>query len=121
MYLMLQTSLCSEKCVAIYYTGCIKKKCPEYKIASKLVYLPNYGYQQQPMANIGLQVCISVNFVFICSILICKQGEGSKCFIFKWLAHKNFKREKKRYIVTTNAQPLKFQYFLFCAACLKCI
>ena len=49
-------------------TGCIKK-CPEYKIASKLVYLQNYGYQQQPTANIGLQVCISVNFVFICSIL----------------------------------------------------
>ena len=47
----------------------VQKKCPEYKIASKLVYLQNYGYQQQPTANIGLQVCISVNFVFICSIL----------------------------------------------------
>ena len=50
-----------------YTRGCIKK-CPEYKIASKLVYLQNYGYQQQPTANIGLQVCISVNFVFICSV-----------------------------------------------------
>ena len=46
----------------------VLKKCPEYKIASKLVYLQNYGYQQQPTATIALQVRISVNFVFICSM-----------------------------------------------------
>ena len=69
----------------------VSKKCPEYKIASELVYLQNYGYQRQPTANIGLQVCISVNLFSY--VQFCKQGESSKCFTFKWLAHKNFKRK----------------------------
>ena len=35
----------------------------------KIGYLHNNGYQRQPAANIGHQMCISVNFVFMCSIL----------------------------------------------------
>ena len=61
------------------YTGCIKK-CPKYKIASKLDICKITDNQQQPTANIGHWVCISVNFVFISSIseygmllLICKK------------------------------------------------
>ena len=68
-----------------------KKKCSEYKIASKLDNCKITDHQQTPTANIGHQACISVNFVFICSILLA--GGSSKCLIFKWLAHKNFKRK----------------------------
>ena len=45
-------------------------RCPEYKIASKLDNCKITDHQQQPTANIGHQACISVNFVFICSILL---------------------------------------------------
>ena len=48
----------------------VSQKCPEYKIASKLDNCKITDHQQQPTANIGHQVCISVNFVFICSILL---------------------------------------------------
>ena len=34
------------------YTGCIKKYVPSTK-SLQIRYLQNYGYQQQPMANIG--------------------------------------------------------------------
>ena len=71
-----------------YYTGCIKK-CPKNKIASKLDICKIMDNQQQPTANIGHWVCISVNFVFISSISLA--GETSKCLIFKWLAHNQTK------------------------------
>ena len=45
-------------CLVIKLQG-VSKKCPKYKIG----YLQNNGYQQQPAANIGQQMCISVNFV----------------------------------------------------------
>ena len=49
----------------------VSKKCPNYKIASELDICKITDNQQQPMANIGgHQVCIVVNFVFICSILL---------------------------------------------------
>ena len=51
-----------------FIQGVSKKNVPNTK--SLLIrYLQSYGYQQQPKANIGHQVCISVNFLFICSIL----------------------------------------------------
>ena len=50
----------------VYIYRVYKKKRPKYKIASKLDICKNYIYQQQPAANIGHQMCISVNFVFIC-------------------------------------------------------
>ena len=51
--------------LVIKLQGVSKKNVPN----TKLDYLQNNGYQQQPAANIGQQMCISVNFVFICSIL----------------------------------------------------
>ena len=41
----------------------------------KIGYLQSNGYQQQPAANIGHQTCISINFVFICSIYFVSRGE----------------------------------------------
>ena len=80
------------------YTGCIKMS-RIYKIASKLVYLQNYGYQQQPTANIGLQVCISVNFVFIIMFNFVSRGE------FKML-----------YFQVACAQKFQTKNDFFCAA-----
>ena len=51
-----------------------QKKYPNYKIASKMGICKITDNQQQPTANIGHQVCISVNFVFICSILLAGGG-----------------------------------------------
>ena len=50
------------------YTGLIKKMF-QIQNRFKIGYLQNNGYQQQPVAYIRQQMCISVNFVFICSIL----------------------------------------------------
>ena len=46
----------------------VSKKCLKYKIASKLDICKITDNRQQPMANTGHQVCISVNFVLISSI-----------------------------------------------------
>ena len=54
--------------IFVIYTGCIKKMSLTQN-RFRVEYLQNYDYQQQPTANIGLQVHISVNFVFIRSIL----------------------------------------------------
>ena len=70
------------------YIQGVSKKCPKYKIASKLDICKITDDQQQPTANIGHRVCISVNFVFTSLA-----GGSWECLIFKWLAHKNFKLE----------------------------
>ena len=46
-----------------------KKKCPEYKIAFKLDICKITDTNSNQQLIKGLQVCISVNFVFICLIL----------------------------------------------------
>ena len=78
------TILTQRKCYRMYN----KKKCAEYEFVSKLDNCNITDHQQQPTANIGHQ---SVNFVSICFILLA--GGSSKCLIFKWPAHKNFKRK----------------------------
>ena len=62
------------------HTRCIKK-CPKYKIASELDICKITDNQQQPTANIGHRVCISVNFVFISSISLA--GEEFKMLNFQ--------------------------------------
>ena len=80
-----------------------QKKCPEHKIASKLDNCKITDHQQQPTANIGHQVCISVNFIFICSILLA--GGSSKCLIFKWLfSAKNFKLKMIFFVLPENME-----------------
>ena len=76
-----------------------KKNVPNYslqKIASKLDICKITDNQQQPTANIGHRVCISVNFVFISSISLA--GGSSKCLIFKWLAHKKFQTKNSFFL-----------------------
>ena len=46
-----------------------KKICPEYKIASKLDICKITDTNSNQRLIKGIQVCISVNFVFTCSIL----------------------------------------------------
>ena len=69
-----------------------QKKCPEYKIASKLdiCKITDTNSNQRLIKDIR---CASQSTLFSYAYAqICKQG-GSKCLIFKWLAHKNFKRK----------------------------
>ena len=66
----------------------VSKKCPKYKIASKLdlCKITDGNSNQRPTANIGVhlrQFCFHM-FDFVSS-------GSSRCLIFKWLAHKNFK------------------------------
>ena len=70
------------------------KKCPEYKIASKLDICKMTNNQQQPTANIGHQVHVHLSQYCFHVFHFVSGGGSSKClicFIFKWLALKNFK------------------------------
>ena len=69
----------------------------------KIGYLRNNGYQQQPLANIGHQMCISVNFVFICSILFsyvqfCKRGGRIKMLNFQVACAQKFQNKNDSFL-----------------------
>ena len=76
------TAYCGNSCDCIYIQG-VSKKSSEYKIASKL------DICKSTDTNIR---CASQSILFS-YVQFCKQGRNSKCLIFKWLAHKNFKRK----------------------------
>ena len=102
-----------------------KKKCPDYKIASKLDNCKIADRQQQPTANIGHQVCISVNLVFIRSVLLA--GGVFKMLNFPVACAQKFQTKNKFLALpenmeccygmlllgNTDAQPLKIRYFPF--------
>ena len=47
--------------------------------------------------------CVFQSILFL-YVQFCKQGECSKCFIFKWLAHKNFKRKMIFFVLLANME-----------------
>ena len=73
------------------------KECPEYKIAFKLDILK---IKDQPTANIGLQVYISVNFVFICSILLA--GREFKILNFQVACTKTFQTIRMIFMICSE-------------------
>ena len=68
-----------------------KKNTPKTKSLLNC-YLQNYGYQQQPTANKRTSGVHLSQFCFHMFNFV-SRGGSSECFIFKWLARKNFKRK----------------------------
>ena len=60
--------------------------------------------QQQPTANIGHQVCISVNFVFICSILLA--GREFKMLNFQVACAQKFQTKSSFFGAASNYRML---------------